>query len=114
MRTAYTVSQPGKTLHEHHLSCTRERTRRAARTKKTVGRVISSSDDRTVRVWDLESGQEVAQWEGDAAFVARDAVVLNTGIGENRPSLVIAAGDRGGNVHVLEFRDDRETATSKP
>ena len=37
MRIAYTVSQPRKTLHEHHFSCTRERTRRGARTKKTVG-----------------------------------------------------------------------------
>jgi WD40 repeat protein len=78
------------------------------------GRVISGSHDHTVRVWDLASAQERARWEGDAAFKACDAMVLDTDAGDDGPSLVIVAGDAGGRVHCLQLLGDSAAATSAP
>ncbi len=78
------------------------------------GRAVSGSADRTLRVWNLESGQEVARWEGEAAFLAYDAIVTHMGTIDNRPSLVIAAGDAGGHVHCLQLLGDSGAAASEP
>jgi WD40 repeat protein len=56
---------------------------------------VTGSVDRTVRVWDLASGQEVARF--DAAGAA-DAVAAG-------PDGLIVAGDSLGNVYFLKLEE---------
>jgi WD40 repeat protein len=54
---------------------------------------LSGADDKTLRLWDVESGDAVASFTGDAAF---HSVVW---ISARAPAL---AGDALGRVHLLE------------
>jgi WD40 repeat protein len=57
-------------------------------------RAVSASDDRTLRVWDLESGKEIA------AFTGEDAV-NNCVIAPDGQTMI--AGDDSGRVHFLRL-----------
>jgi WD40 repeat protein len=59
-------------------------------------RFLSAADDRTVRLWDLESGQTAAWFEGDGAMTA--CAVLSDGV-------TVIAGDALGNVHFLRLEE---------
>jgi WD40 repeat protein len=55
-------------------------------------RAVSASDDRTLRLWDLESGQEIATFTGESKM-ASCAIAPN--------GITIIAGDQSGRVHFL-------------
>lgn len=57
-------------------------------------RAVSASYDDTLKVWDLESGQVVACFSGDAAIRSCDL-----GMEGN----LIVAGDAAGMVHFLRL-----------
>ncbi len=59
-------------------------------------RAVSVSDDRSLKVWNLESEEEVASFTGDSMLFAC-AVVPD---GET-----IVAGDRLGHVHILRLEN---------
>jgi WD40 repeat protein len=56
-------------------------------------KAISASDDHSLRVWDLDSGQEITSFTLECA-------VLSCAVS---PSGVIVAGDESGRVHFLEL-----------
>jgi hypothetical protein len=117
MHTAYTVSQPGKTLHEHHLSCTRERTSRAARTKKSVGmHLIAAVGEPEMRVcnravgWpEMDSMPPIGQTEFVAVgSVCRDSITF--GVRERlHPRQIFIARDTFNMCH-----QSYESVSSQP
>jgi WD40 repeat protein len=56
-------------------------------------RVISASLDRTLKLWDLQTGQALATFAGDAALYCCAFADIQT----------ILAGDEGGHVHFLKL-----------
>ena len=62
-------------------------------------RVISGSDDNTVKVWNLETGEEIATFIGDGNFLSC-AVTPN--------GLTIVAGNAAGRVHFLKLENAGE------
>jgi WD40 repeat protein len=58
---------------------------------------VSASDDRTIDVWNLESGMEIATFNTDGA-VNSCAIVP---VCYDRDGLTIVAGDDAGRVHIL-------------
>ena len=61
-------------------------------------RVVSGGDDRTVRVWDLASGTELAYWVTDTARVLSCA-------SHPRDPATLVDGDGDGRVVVLSLRE---------
>ncbi len=59
-------------------------------------RAISGSDDRTLKVWELESGQVMAEFTGESAI---NSVVLSD---DGRKAV---AGDASGRVHFLRLEN---------
>jgi WD40 repeat protein len=60
-----------------------------------VRRVVSASDDKTLRVWDLETGMPLT------AFTCDGRVVSCVFIGDDK----LFAGDSGGLVHFLSLEE---------
>ena len=56
------------------------------------GQVLSASDDRTLKVWDLDSGSCLATFTADAPLKA--CAVAKDGVS-------VVAGDASGTVHFL-------------
>jgi len=54
---------------------------------------ISGSDDKTLKVWDVETGACVASFTGDAVFTS---VALR--------AIRVFAGDSNGRTHLLALR----------
>jgi WD40 repeat protein len=63
-------------------------------------RAVSASDDRTLRVWDLESGRVIATFYGEGPLLACDIVPAS---GRSGGSLLIVAGGTSGRVHFLQL-----------
>jgi WD40 repeat protein len=59
-------------------------------------RIVSASEDHTVAVWDLRSGARLAT-------LALDGMILSVGL--LRDGCTLTAGDEGGNVYCLEYRE---------
>jgi WD40 repeat protein len=59
--------------------------------------VVSGSDDRTLRMWEVASGQELCRLDGDFEFRA---------IHLARDGKRLAAGDSGGRVHLIDVLVD--------
>ena len=59
-------------------------------------RAISASDDKTLKVWDLTSGECLATFTADAAVWACSCAP---------DGLTIVAGDEGGRVHFLRLEN---------
>ena len=59
-------------------------------------RGLSGSSDRTLRLWDLESGAELAAFHADAG-------ILCCAVAQDRNRIV--AGDDLGRIHVLDILD---------
>ena len=59
-------------------------------------RLASGADDRTVVVWDAASGQRLAT-------LALDGPIES--VAWHRDGRSLAAGDGGGNVYLLEYRE---------
>ncbi|MEG4924635.1 hypothetical protein Q5690_29840, partial [Microcoleus sp. F10-D1] len=55
---------------------------------------VSASDDKTVKIWDLLSGNEVASFSGDGGFAC--CAIAPDGV-------TVVAGDRSGRVHFLRL-----------
>ncbi|MEG3978275.1 hypothetical protein QT970_27210, partial [Microcoleus sp. herbarium8] len=55
---------------------------------------ISASDDKTLKIWDLLTGKEVASFSGDSPF--KGCAVLPDGV-------TVVAGDSSGRVHFLRL-----------
>ena len=60
---------------------------------------ISASDDNTLKIWDLLSGQEVASFSGDGGFNC--CAILPDGVS-------VVAGDVSGRVHFLRLEGMRD------
>jgi len=63
---------------------------------------VSGSEDRTLRVWDLESGKEIMNFTGER-HISSCAFSLD--------ERTIVAGDKSGRLHVLQVV---EADTTKP
>ena len=63
-------------------------------------RAVSSSDDMTVRVWDLLNRREIARFTADNPVRAVAC----------RGNAQIIAGDSGGQIHILDLIDGRSDA----
>jgi len=59
-------------------------------------RAVSASDDRTLRVWDLETGQPIASFAGDS-----QASCVATG----PDGRAVVAGEASGGVHFLRLEN---------
>ena len=57
-------------------------------------RVISASYDKTLKVWDMKTGQVIASFTGESGMLC--CAVAPDG-------LTIAAGDKSGRVHFLRL-----------
>ncbi|MDT9296124.1 MAG: WD40 repeat domain-containing protein, partial [Arthrospira platensis PCC 7345] len=57
-------------------------------------RAVSASDDKTLKLWDLATGEEIASFTADAGFWA--CAVAPDGAG-------VVAGDESGRVHFLRL-----------
>ena len=62
-------------------------------------RFISVSNDKTLRVWNLETGSEVAFFASAVPFSCVDCSAGNK----------IVAGDVGGNVYILQLEEPQST-----
>ena len=62
--------------------------------------MVSGSEDKTLRVWDLESGKELATFTGESEM--HSCAVAPDG-------QTIIAGDRSGRVHFLRLVEADET-----
>jgi len=61
-------------------------------------RVVSAAGDKTLKVWDLESGEVLATFTCDgAAFCCAFSDALK----------LIVAGDAGGHVHFLQLEEPK-------
>jgi WD40 repeat protein len=61
-----------------------------------VRRVATASEDHTLAVWDIRSGQLLAS-------LALDGMILSAAW--DRDGRALIAGDEGGNVYCLEYRE---------
>jgi WD40 repeat protein len=61
-------------------------------------RAIGSSDDSTVQLWDIDSGQQMDRWDAENGI---------TSIGGSQHLLRVVAGDAAGQVHILALGDER-------
>ena len=59
-------------------------------------RIVSGSQDKTVTVWDLDSGQRLAT-------LALDGVIPS--VTWDRDGRFVLAGDTGGDLYRLEYRE---------
>jgi hypothetical protein len=57
------------------------------------GRAVSASEDKTLKVWDLDTAEALATFTADAALLCCAFAGGQT----------ILAGDRGGHVHFLKL-----------
>ena len=57
-------------------------------------RAVTGSDDGTVRLWDLDSGQQIDRWDAEKGV---------TSIGGSQHLLRVVAGDAAGQVHILDL-----------
>ena len=64
-------------------------------------RAITGGYNGILRVWDVESGTEIARWDGDYFIVGCMALL--------GPPLKIVVGQRYGDPYVLEFQDQQCT-----
>jgi len=60
-------------------------------------RAVSGSDDHTLKVWDLETGEEIASFCCDASIGACSL--------SQRSGLLVVAGDSGGRMHFLQLEN---------
>ena len=60
------------------------------------GRVVSASDDGTLRVWDVDTGEQLDFFRADARFSC--CAVMPDG-------RTVVAGDVDGKVHVLRYEE---------
>jgi WD40 repeat protein len=67
-------------------------------------RALSASDDRPLRLWDLESGRTIASFYGDAAFRSCSVVP---------DARTVVAGDTLGRVHILRLEGAEPLALHK-
>jgi len=58
----------------------------------------TGSHDSTVRVWNLDSGQQMDRWDAENGI---------TSIGGSQHLLCVVAGDAAGHVHILALGDER-------
>jgi len=58
--------------------------------------VVSASDDHTLKVWDLHSGEEIATFTGESNILC--CAVAPDG-------LTIVAGDNSGRLHFLRLEN---------
>jgi WD40 repeat protein len=66
-------------------------------------RVVSASDDNTLKVWDLETGSAICSFMMDAALHA-------CAVGQDGATIV--AGDMRGRVHFLRFEEGIDVGTT--
>ena len=60
-----------------------------------------ASDDQTVKVWDLESGEVIASFNGDGALFCCAVAPGGT---------TIVAGGVSGHVHILRLEEANDTS----
>ena len=58
-------------------------------------RAVSGSEDNTLKLWDLETGEKIASFSCDGGI---NACALS-----ERSGLVVVAGDQGGRMHFLQL-----------
>jgi len=63
-------------------------------------RAVSASDDRTLRVWDTETGEEMATIVLDGRLTC---VALVPGQAAAAGTVTLLAGDAAGNVYCLRY-----------
>ena len=66
-------------------------------------RAVSASEDSTLRVWDLESGEEIATFTGESAILSCAFA---------RDGRTIIAGEESGRVHFLRLIEPDPTKPS--
>jgi WD40 repeat protein len=69
--------------------------------------IVSAANDKTVRVWNLHGGQELAQWTGDYHIYISAPATVSTG------PFTIAVGDLPGTVYTLQLRGFRANSPAE-